>query len=162
MPTKKGRKTDWMFGNTNGFVHGMTGTKTYNSWIAMISRCTRPENDRYHNYGGRGITVCKRWLKFENFYKDMGDRPAGKTLDRKDVNGNYTKSNCRWANPETQYSNMVKNHHITFRGITKTVSQWAREFGTSPTAIQHHIKRKGIEFMYQWRLKHNKTVPNGL
>lgn len=159
MPTKKGRKTDWMIGNTNGFIHGMTGTKTYNSWVAMISRCTRPENKRYKNYGGRGIKVCERWMKFINFYTDMGERPKGKTLDRIDVNGNYEPSNCRWASSDIQYSNMSKNNLITFRGITKTVSQWARDFGTTNTGIYYHLNNKGLEFMYQWRVIHNKKVP---
>ena len=159
MPTKKGRKTDWMLGNKNMLTHGMTGTKTYNSWVAMISRCTRPENDRYHNYGGRGIKVCERWRKFENFFNDMGERPEGMTLDRIDVNGNYEPSNCRWSTSEIQYSNMAKNNFVKFRGITKTVSQWARDFGTTNTAIYYHLENKGLEFMYQWRLKRNKKVP---
>lgn len=71
---------------------------TYNSWYAMIQRCTNPKNKRWNKYGGRGITVCSRWkTSFINFLKDMGERPDGRTLDRVNVNGNYKPSNCRWA-----------------------------------------------------------------
>lgn len=153
-------KTDKYFGNKNGLKHGMTHTKTYNSWVAMKNRCYNPKNDRYNNYGGRGIKVCERWMSFENFYKDMGERPKNTTLDRIDINGNYEPSNCKWSDSITQYRNMTKSHHITFRGRTMILSDWAREFGTTTTAIHYHLNNgKDLEFMYQWRLKHNKKVP---
>lgn len=71
----------------------------------MLSRCRNPKCDRWKYYGGRGIQVCRRWLKFENFLGDMGARPVGKTLDRIDVNGDYTSSNCRWATAAEQRAN---------------------------------------------------------
>jgi hypothetical protein len=71
----------------------------------MLQRCFNPHNRSYSYYGGRGITVCERWLKFENFYADMGDPPPGMSLDRIDVNGNYTPKNCKWATRAEQTRN---------------------------------------------------------
>jgi hypothetical protein len=76
----------------------------------MIDRCTNEKRKNWHNYGGRGITVCARWMEpnrwgLVNFYRDMGPRPKGKTLDRKDVNGNYEPGNCRWATQREQIAN---------------------------------------------------------
>ncbi len=71
----------------------------------MIKRCTKPSQTSYRNYGGRGITVCKRWLVFEHFLADMGERPAGKTIDRINNDDNYQPDNCRWATRQQQDQN---------------------------------------------------------
>jgi hypothetical protein len=77
-------------------THGMTGKPTYNSWCSMRARCNNPRNQDYAGYGGRGITVCDRWNDFEAFLADMGEMPEGYSIERKDVNGNYEPSNCKW------------------------------------------------------------------
>ncbi len=77
----------------------------------MWRRCTEPNNRSYRFYGARGVTVCKRWKRFENFFADMGPRPAGRTLDRKNANGNYTPGNCRWATPLVQRHNRRSIHN---------------------------------------------------
>ncbi len=79
-------------------VHGMYGTGIYRRWVNIKSRCCRDNDKSFSYYGGRGIKLCDRWLKFENFYADMGDIPfEGAQLDRIDPDGNYEPSNCRWV-----------------------------------------------------------------
>ena len=93
------------------FRHGMSETPSYKSWTGMIQRCTNPNRPHYKWYMARGISICKSWMKFENFYKDMGDRPEGKSIDRINNNGNYEPGNCRWATQSEQ----VKNSRPRFK-----------------------------------------------
>jgi len=86
-------------------THGLRHSITYKSWHMMHQRCSNPNNGAYKNYGGRGISICERWNKFENFHADMGDRPPGKSIDRIDNDGNYSQENCRWATPLQQNRN---------------------------------------------------------
>jgi len=94
--------------------HGMSETKEYNTWCLMKRRCNNPKEVGYKYYGGRGITVCDRWLEsFQNFYEDMGKCPEGMSLDRIDVNGNYEPSNCRWATHSEQSYNQRRRKDNT-------------------------------------------------
>ena len=87
-------------------THNKSNSITYSSWLNMKSRCCNPKNPHFHNYGGRGITVCQKWLdSFENFLADMGERPRGKTLDRINNELGYHKDNCKWSTPKEQSLN---------------------------------------------------------
>lgn len=96
-------------------THGQCSLRSgsYKSWFNMKQRCRNPHAINYANYGGRGVTVCDRWVSsFENFYEDMGDRPICRSLDRIDSNGNYGPGNCRWATAKEQASNRRKRETI--------------------------------------------------
>lgn len=90
----------------------------------MRSRCRNSNHHLYRLYGGRGITICERWLTYENFLADMGRRPDGLIIDRIDVNGNYEPGNCRWATPTQQARNQRGNRWIEIRGVRKTLAEW--------------------------------------
>ena len=89
-------------------THGMRHTPEYDTWMHLIQRCTNRKNTSWPDYGGRGIAVCDRWKKFENFFADMGSRPSGKSLDRINNNGGYEPGNCRWATSLEQNRNRRK------------------------------------------------------
>lgn len=92
-------------GQRSNKAKGTGRSGTYTTWEAMNMRCNNPNYEWYYMYGGRGIKVCERWRKFENFLEDMGERPEGRTLDRIDGNLGYYKANCRWATPQEQTDN---------------------------------------------------------
>lgn len=121
--------------------HGMTYKPIYRLWVSMVDRCTRQNVPNYPLYGGRGIRVCERWMTFENFYADMGDRPEGMSLDRIDSDGNYEPSNCRWATAKQQANNVRRNVLLTHNGKTQSIGLWAAELGIGIQTIRTRINR---------------------
>lgn len=100
--------------------HGMTGTPEYRAWSAMKKRCNNAEDKMYHRYGGRGISVCYKWLAFSSFFSDMGERPSSlHSLERKNSDGNYEPENCIWATRKEQSRNRPSFHrYVTYKGQT--------------------------------------------
>ena len=121
-------------------IHGKRHTKAYSIWCAMKTRCNNPNASNYHDYGGRGISVCDRWNDFAAFYEDMGDAENGMTLERIDTNGNYEPDNCRWATMKEQGSNKRNNVLITANGKTQNVMQWAEETGIDHSTIRRRLR----------------------
>lgn len=110
-------------------THGKSKTGAYITWCKLLQRCTNHNNPRYKDYGGRGITVCEEWLKFENFFNDMGERPKGLSIDRIDNNKGYYKENCRWSDSKTQNNNKRNKRLIMLDGKTLSITQWEIEIG---------------------------------
>lgn len=127
---------------THGHCRNGRVSRTYMAWVNMKDRCEDPGDDRYHRYGGRGITYCNRWKAFENFLADMGEPEPGMSLDRIDVNGNYEPANCRWASRKAQQRNMSTNRLLTFLGRTQCVAAWAEETGIKARLISQRLSRR--------------------
>ncbi len=121
-----------------GIIHDMSRTGIYRIWKNMRERCRNFHNLRY---GGRGIKVCERWHKFENFLDDMGEQPAGLSIDRIDNDGNYEPGNCRWATPVEQNNNTSRKRLITLNGEIHTIADWERIQGFTKNTIGYRIRR---------------------
>lgn len=128
-------------------THGQTGKavreKSHEYWIwnAMVQRCTNANDAGYKNYGGRGITVCERWGKFENFFADMGARPSDQhSIDRDDNEKGYSPENCAWVDRNTQARNKRNNRFIVCGDDRKTLAEWAHICGVNHSTIIARIK----------------------
>lgn len=133
-------------------THGMRGTRTYDTWRGIKGRCLNKDDKAYLDYGGRGVTVCDHWLKFENFFADMGVRPEGLTIDRKDNDGDYTPENCRWATQKEQCNNRRNNRIIEYNGEKKTLTAWAEFIGIGWSTLHQRLE-KG------WSVERALTTP---
>ncbi len=125
-------------------THGMTGTEAYRRWESMRRRCLNPNAEAYPRYGGKGVTICKRWDKFENFYEDMGE-PEGLTLDRIDSSKGYSPKNCRWATCTTQSRNRKSNHVMELNGETHILIEWCELYDMDYNTVERRINLLGWE-----------------
>jgi len=138
---------------THGQAHK---TRIYDIWTGIRKRCTNPNCKAYKDYGGRGIKICGRWQKFENFYEDMKEGYADDlSLDRfPDINGDYSPQNCRWANSKEQNNNKRNSRFIELDGEILTITQWASLSGVHHTTIGARLKSA-------WPIKKAIFTPTG-
>ena len=128
--------------------HNLVKTPIYHIWQQMKKRCSNPNNPAYKNYGGRGIKVCNRWLEFENFYKDIGERPEGLTIERIDNNGNYKPGNCKWATRKEQCRNRRTNRMVSYMGKEKCLADWADILGINNRTLTSRLNRHSVEVAF--------------
>lgn len=122
--------------------HRMTRTRVYRIWSAINRRCSNPNADDYARYGGRGITVCERWVKsFEAFYADMGEPPAGMQIDRIDNGKGYEPGNCRWVTSSANNRNRRDSVYVEFRGERLHIRELAERFGIRPATLAWRLKQ---------------------
>lgn len=136
-------------------THGeaINETPEYKTWSGMLQRCENPNAHHYARYGGRGIRVCRRWHRYENFISDVGRKPSSRhSLDRIDPNGNYEPRNTRWATPKQQARNRTDNRRIQFNGENLTLAEWAERLNTSLQTIRQRLV-KG------WSVQRTLTTP---
>lgn len=134
-----------------GYAGGKEVPEHY-TWRMMVARCHNPNHKAYSLYGGRGITVCERWLDYANFLADMGSRPKGTSLDRIDNNKGYSPGNCRWATPSEQQKNKTKTRRYTNGEFTGTLVECAAYLGMSKELAYYHWKQnKTFERGVAWR-----------
>jgi hypothetical protein len=126
---------------THGHANRGRASRTYKTWENMKNRCDNPNYFRYADYGGRGIKYCERWMRFDNFLEDMGERPDGMCIERIKNDLGYFKENCRWATQKEQHRNKRSNVCLTFEGKTQTVAQWTEELGFKRATIYARISK---------------------
>lgn len=138
-------------------THGATVggyTAEYSTWNGMITRCSNPKAISYKYYGARGIKVCKRWRRFENFFADMGLRPSPEhSLERKKNNKGYSSDNCIWATEAEQHRNFRANRILTFNGKSMCLADWAEHLGIPSHRLSDRLNKLG------WSLEQALTIP---
>ena len=139
------RESTRLINYRHGAAADRTHTREYKSWSKAKSRCNTASDPKYPIYGGRGISMCAKWAdSFENFLKDLGPCPEGRTLDRIDVNGGYEPGNCRWATAKEQACNKRANIEITYNGTTMIMSQWADFLGVDRRTFHYWYRVKNL------------------
>lgn len=123
-------------------THGLHDSTEYKTWAGMKRRCLNANDASHARYGGAGVSVCQRWAdSFEAFLADMGPKPSPRhTIDRIDNAKGYEPGNCRWATMAEQSRNKRTSRRITFRGVTKVLAEWSREFGLHHSLIQARLR----------------------
>lgn len=125
------------------FKHGLSHTPIDNVYKSMVSRCYNEHNNRYKNYGERGIRICDEWLNDKQAFFTWAHNSGyqkGYTIDRIDVNKGYSPENCRWATYQEQANNKTSNHYITYNGKTQTMTEWSRECGIKTGTLFYRLK----------------------
>lgn len=125
--------------------HGHLDTPTYHTWEGMKQRCANQRSKQYSRYGGRGIKICEQWMEFSNFLADMGERPEGMSLDRRENSKGYFKSNCRWSTPSEQQRNTRRNRLITMNGETHCVTEWCEKLKIKRYVVDTRLRRGWTE-----------------
>lgn len=139
---------------SHGQSTGKERTPEYSVWAGMLRRCRNKNDQRYKDYGGRGIAVCTHWEKFENFFEDMGRRPGPEySIERKNNSLGYFKENCRWATRQEQGANKRNNRRITFQGESLSCREWAKRTGLPKYLIRQRLIRD------QWTPEKTLTTP---
>lgn len=157
-PTKKSRRRGIVHAN---FKHGKSKTVEYKTWDSIKARCYNIKNIRYKNYGGRGIKVCDKWLaSFEDFYKDMGDRPSpDHSIERRENDKDYCPENCFWATRIQQMNNTSRSVYYEYNGISLSQRQWERKLRLKPGHIHNKIKN-GASFDDIYLRNANSFIPH--
>lgn len=136
---------------THGLTRGCKGKMPpeYNAWKGARRRCTDSEDVQFHNYGGRGIKMCQRWMEsYANFLSDMGPKPdPSYTIERKNSNGDYEPSNCKWATTSEQARNRSTNVRISCGGMTKCIADWEIFFSLKKHALRGKTKERVEELV---------------
>ena len=127
----------------HGHAIGNKRSRTLRIWSGMIDRCYNKKNKAYKYYGERGITVCDRWHKFDNFLQDMGESPQNLSIERIDNEKGYSIENCKWVTHLEQVSNRRCNIYMTMNGETKILSRWALDYGLNYATLHSRIKTLG-------------------
>ena len=146
---------------THGLSSGVSEVE-YNAYRAMIRRCYDTTCERYEDWGGRGITVCARWLESPvNFFADMGKRlGVGYSIERVNNNLGYSPENCKWGTDQEQQNNTRRNRMITLNGKTMTMAQWARELDISPQTVATRLLTRGwaVERVFSQPVQKRRSV----
>lgn len=138
---KKVKRPDLVLMNKQRATHKMSHKPTYTAWRSMKARCLNKNTASYKDYGGRGITICKRWLEsFENFIEDMGTKPNGMQLDRIKNDKGYSKENCRWSTPSENSNNRRSSRLFIYKGEKKSIAELARIAGISRQGMRYRIE----------------------
>ena len=130
------------YGNSFHIKHGKSRNNIYRIWFGIKERCLNKKRHEYYYYGGRGITICDEWLNFENFYRDMGERPSeNHSVDRVDNSKGYCKENCRWATKKEQMNNTRKSKIVEYKGVSKTIAEWEDHLSIRKGTLRTRINR---------------------
>lgn len=122
-------------------THGLTKSKAYSIWAGIKKRCLNPRTEKFHHYGGKGVKVCEKWMRFEGFLEDMGHPPTTKhTIERVAASGNYEPNNCKWATWKEQANNTSRNHRLTVNGESMTLFQAAEKYMIGESVIRRRLK----------------------